>query len=481
MRLSLSARLALTFSLIAILSLSIVGVTLFSALSRQVYQQDDLGIVLATRHLRRLAAELDTAEDVRVHQERLVALVLGDPALAMRIEAGASTVVGAPASAASGAALIDYDPPNIRMIALPATSATERVVTEQIQRWTATGAIPVRGIASMATLHDGTSVKISVARSMGDRAQLLDYYRHIILVTAGSAGLIAVSLCYFLVRRALAPLRVIVSSARAITTEHLDSHIDVSGAPPELHDLAQSLNAMLQRLKQGFDRLWQFTADLAHDLRTPIGNMRGASEVALTRSRSTADYQALLVSNIEECDRVSRMIENVLFLARAESPQFALRRAVFDAGQELMRIAEYFEGISAEAGVDVRVAGQARLYADSELFRRAVSNLLANALCYTPRGQAVSVTAVESDDHGVSISVANPGEGIEPQDLAKVFDRFYRGDKARSNSGGSTGLGLAIVKTIVEIHGGTALASSEPGGVTKFELRFPPHRAGDSD
>jgi two-component system heavy metal sensor histidine kinase CusS len=332
----------------------------------------------------------------------------------------------------------------------------------------------------MDTLHDGSTVKISVARSMGDRAELLDYYRRIIWVTAGSAGLIAVALCYFLVRRALAPLRVIVNSARAITTEHLDSHIDVSDAPPELYDLAQSLNAMLQRLKQGFDRLWQFTADLAHDLRTPIGNMRGASEVALTRSRSTADYQALLVSNIEECDRVSRMIENVLFLARAESPQFALHRTVFDAGQELMRIAEYFEGISAEAGVEVRVAGQARLYADGELLRRAVSNLLANALRYTPRGQAVSMTA-EEFNQGVLIRVANPGVGIAPQDLEKVFDRFYRGDKARSNSGGSTGLGLAIVKTIVEIHGGTALASSEPGGVTKFELRFPPRRAGDSN
>jgi two-component system, OmpR family, heavy metal sensor histidine kinase CusS len=468
MRLSLSVRLALTFSVIAVLSLSVVGVTLFSALSRQVYQQDDLGIVLATRHLRRLATELDTADDVRVHQERLVSLVLGDPALAMRIET------------AAGKALIDYDPPQIRMIALSATPATERIVTEQIQRWAAAGAIPVRGVASKATLHDGSSVKISVARSMGDRAQLLDYYRNVIWATVGSAGLIAVALCYFLVRRALAPLRVIVRSAHAITAEHLDSHIDVSGAPPELYDLAQSLNAMLQRLKQGFDRLWQFTADLAHDLRTPIGNMRGASEVALTRSRSTADYQALLVSNIEECDRVSRMIENVLFLARAESPQFALRRAVFDAGHELARIAEYFEGVSAEAGVDVRVAGQARLYADSELFRRAVSNLLANALRYTPRGKAVSMTAAESDQ-GVSIRVENPGEGIAPQDLAKVFDRFYRGDKARSNSGGSTGLGLAIVKTIVEIHGGTARASSEAGGITIFELRFPPCRAQDSE
>jgi two-component system heavy metal sensor histidine kinase CusS len=233
---------------------------------------------------------------------------------------------------------------------------------------------------------------------------------------------------------------------------------------------------MLRRLQLGFDRLWQFTADLAHDLRTPIGNMRGASEVALARTRSISEYQTLLASNIEECDRVSRMIENVLFLARADNPQFALHRTEFDAGEELQRIAEYFEGISADKAVQVQVSGHARAYVERDLFRRAVSNLLANALRYTPSGQAISMTAAQTD-RGVSIRVENPGEGIASADLAHVFDRFYRGDKARGNSGTSTGLGLAIVKTIVEIHGGAALVQSELGGVTTFELQFPPRAA----
>jgi two-component system heavy metal sensor histidine kinase CusS len=166
------------------------------------------------------------------------------------------------------------------------------------------------------------------------------------------------------------------------------------------------------------------------------------------------------------------MIENVLFLARAESPQFALHRTEFEAVEELRRIAEYFEGISAEKSIEVRVSGQARLSVERELFRRAVSNLLVNALHYTPAGQTILMTAGQTD-RGVSIMVQNPGEGIAPADLPKVFDRFYRGDKARSNSGASTGLGLAIVKTIVEIHGGAAFARSELGGVTTFELRFP--------
>ena len=466
MRVSLSARLALIFSLITVLSLSLAGVVLFNALTHQLLGQGDLNLELKVRHLRQLAEELDSTAAIRDHQVRFVALALDDPELALRIETAGGTV------------LIDYDPSHIGMIALPATPEGGRAATGPVQQWTTAGTVPVHGVASRATLRDGSGLKISAARSMSDEAQLLDNYLDIIFATVASTTLIAVVLCYLFVRHALVPLRAIAASAQSITAERLDSRIDVSGAPLELHDLVQSLNAMLRRLQRGFDRLWQFTADLAHDLRTPIGNMRVASEVALTRTRSATDYRALLASNIEECDRVGRMIESVLFLARAESPQFALRRTEFDAGEELQRIAEYFEGISAESGVHVRVSGRAQIYADRELFRRAVSNLLANALRHTPRDATVSMAAAESAQ-GTSISVQNPGEGIAAADLGKLFDRFYRGDEARSNSDTSNGLGLAIVKTIAEIHGGTALARSDVG-TTAFELHFPASRDGVS-
>jgi two-component system heavy metal sensor histidine kinase CusS len=229
---------------------------------------------------------------------------------------------------------------------------------------------------------------------------------------------------------------------------------------------------MLLRLQQGFDRLWQFTTDLAHDLRTPIGNMRGASEVALTRVRSASEYQALLASNIEECDRVTRMIESVLFLARAESPHFALTRATFDASEELHRIGEYFEGLAAEAGVDICIRGEARINAEQELFRRAISNLLANALRYTPAGATISITVTAASE-GTSVAVQNAGTGIAPADVGKVFERFYRADTSRTDSGMASGLGLAIVKTIMDLHGGRASVRSEVGGLTTFELYFP--------
>ena len=459
-RLSLNARLALLFTFIVTFCLAVVGFILFDALSDQVYAQDDLGIVLSARHLRRLAAEMDNFEAVREHQARLVSLVLGDSALALKIDTS------------DGTRLIDYDPPHLPIAALTATPADKRIVPEQVQHWISAEDTPMRGIATWATLRDRSTVKISVARSMSDRALMLAQYRSLIWTTAGLAVLIAIVLSLLLIRRALRPLRQIAARARSVTPERLDARIEVQMAPAELQELALSLNAMLLRLQSGFDRLWQFTTDLAHDLRTPIGNMRGASEVALTRLRSQSEYQALLASNIEECDRLTRMIESVLFLARAESPHFALKRTTFDALEELQRIGEYFEGLAADQGVNINIRGDGRVHAERELFRRAVSNLLANALRYTSRGGTILLVATASRE-GALIAVENPGIGIAPADVGKVFERFYRADESRSNSAASTGLGLAIVKTIMDLHGGRASVRSEVGGLTTFELYFP--------
>jgi len=180
----------------------------------------------------------------------------------------------------------------------------------------------------------------------------------------------------------------------------------------------------------------------------------------------------LLGSNIEECDRVSRTIESVLFLARAESPQFAMQRMELDTVQELQRIADYFEGLSAEAGVTIVVDATATVLADRDLFRRAVSNLLSNALRYTPSGETIRLRAADTGN-AVEVSVENPGRSIDPEHLDKLFDRFYRADRSRSDSASSTGLGLSIVKSIMELHGGTVSVQSERG-LTRFSLHFPP-------
>ena len=249
----------------------------------------------------------------------------------------------------------------------------------------------------------------------------------------------ALLLGYGLIRTALEPLREIVDNTGRITVDKLDTRLDASRAPRELRALVDAQNAMLGRLQQAFSHLSQFSADLAHDLRTPLNNMRGATEVALARPRPADEYQALLESHLEEYDRLARMIDNVLFLARAEHPSFVTRQRAFDVRDELERIAGYFEGPPTKrADAARRRAG--RLTADVELFRRAIGNLLANALRYTPAGGVITLAVDETPD-AVRVVVANPGEPIDPALLPRIFDRFVRGDPARSGGapGGTAG------------------------------------------
>jgi two-component system heavy metal sensor histidine kinase CusS len=459
-RLSLSTRLVGVFVAITIACFGTVGVILYQALTARIFAQDDNAIVLSTRHLRRLAAELESTADAVQHRDRLISLMLGDKAMAMKVLNDAGQV------------LIDYDPSGIPIEQPFVVSADHRILLKDLQNWTTRTGEPIRGVATRARLHDGSDIVIVVARAMADRTSLLHRYRRDIALTMLLGIVLTAGLSLILVRRALRPLRSMTLSAQAITAHKLDTRMDATAAPRELHQLALSLNAMLERLEHGFSRIWQFTTDLAHDLRTPIGNLRGATEVALTRPRSVDEYQALLASNLEECERVTRMIESVLFLARAENPRFAMQYADFDVDEELARIAEYFEGLAAEANVEVQVHASARLHADRELFRRALSNLLANALRYTPPRGVIRLEAIERDGAAI-ISVENPGTGIAAEHLDKLFDRFYRVDKARSNSASSSGLGLAIVKTVMDLHGGQARVSSRPDGLTRFELQFP--------
>jgi len=268
-------------------------------------------------------------------------------------------------------------------------------------------------------------------------------------------------------------LREMAGKAATITVDKLDTRIKVDNVPSELATLVVSVNAMLDRLHGGFQRMSQYTADLAHDLRTPLGNLRGSTEVALARPRSADEYQSLLASNLEECERISRMIESVLFLARAEHPQFVTTLSELDAAKELARIAEYFEGVADDAGVHLQVTGGGRVHADAELFRRAVSNLLANAIRYTPRDGTITLGA-QGTPHGLRVTVANQGAPLDPSLLERIFDRFYRVDPSRKSdpeSTGSTGLGLAIVRTIMELHGGSAHAESDAQS-TRFILTF---------
>lgn len=462
-RLSLTAALAGAFALITLLTFYFVGSYLYNNLYLQLLNGGTAEIVLKAQHLRSLVAAEDSAAALRAHASRFAGQVSGNDAYVVQIRSGDDQT------------LMDFNPSGLPVVAAPALPESRPAQDADVRQWQPASGGKMRGLAVQARLRNGDLVTIVVGRSFGDVMGLLERYRDTIVRTVAIGALAAMALSYVLVRRALRPLRRITRQARNITMEGLNVRLDQADAAPELRELGVSLNGMLARLERGFQLLSQYTENLAHDLRTPVNNLRGQTEVILSRPRSAEDYQSLLASNLEEYERLSRMIENILFLARAGNAQIALRRAELDLGEQLRQVAEYFEGLAEESGATLRLQASGTIRADGVLFRRAVSNLLSNALRYTPAGGVIEL-ATQRAPGGLVISVSNPGPGIAAEHLDRIFERFYRIDEARSNSADSTGLGLAIVRSIMDLHQGRASVESD-GGVTRFSLYFPDRTA----
>jgi two-component system heavy metal sensor histidine kinase CusS len=463
---SLSARLAAAFAVVTAITLGTVGASLYITLASLVRAQDDEALVTIIEAARLRLRNYASLDDLRAH-----------PASMENLAAQRHNVVLILRSA-GGETLLYVHPEHSPLPKLTAVPDGTPIIVEAFSDWPLGGGTPSRAGAAWGHAGSGEAVEIVAALSAGERAALLVKYRAGIVqgVLAGAAA--AALLGLLLIRAGLQPLRNMARRAAAVTVNRLQTRLDAASAPQELQELATALNGMLDRIEDGFQRLSQFAADVAHDLRTPISNLMGQTQVALNKPRSVEEYQSLLASNIEEFERLARMVENMLFLARADNAQVALRRESFAVAVELERFAEYFHGMADERGVTIRTAGGTgrpgaglELSADPILFRRAVHNLLANAIRYTPRGSVIDLSAEQSGSD-IAVAVRNPGPGIAPEHLPHVFDRFYRSDKARSDSATSAGLGLAIVQSIARLHGGRVEVDSREG-VTLFRLVLP--------
>jgi two-component system heavy metal sensor histidine kinase CusS len=229
---------------------------------------------------------------------------------------------------------------------------------------------------------------------------------------------------------------------------------------------------MLVRLEESFERLSRFSADLAHELRNPIQSLCGEAEVALTRTRTVAEYQEVIELSIDKYQHLARMIDSLLFLARAENAETRLNRVRFEVGSEIDTILDFYDAAAREQDITLRREGDAVLCADPMLFRRGISNLVSNGLQHTTSGGQIRVLVVTQNDGAVEIQVRDTGCGISPEHLPRIFNRFYRADPARSSDHGGAGLGLAIVKSIMDLHGGSVGAESAPGKGTTVTLKF---------
>jgi two-component system heavy metal sensor histidine kinase CusS len=306
-------------------------------------------------------------------------------------------------------------------------------------------------------------------------APVLARYRHrfwlILLGTLAIFPLVG----YQIARRGIRPVREMGATARHISSTNLHERIHPEGYPSELASLAATFNKMLDGLEESFERISRFSADIAHDLRTPVNNIRGEAEVALARARTVDEYREVLGSCLEEAVRLSDLIGDLLFLARAESPLAHLHRENVNVGELLSGIREYYEAPAADRGVSLSTMVPnepviAQL--DRTLLQRAVGNLVSNALAHTPPGKCV-VLGTSIEPAAVRIEVSDAGVGIPPEALSRVFDRFFRVDESRSQASGGTGLGLAIVQSIMLLHGGNVEIASKVGQGTQVTLRVP--------
>ena len=274
------------------------------------------------------------------------------------------------------------------------------------------------------------------------------------------------------VRQGHLPLRNVSTAIKNITSENLDARLEPSRVPVELEQLVISFNHMMGKIEDVFTRQANFSADIAHEIRTPITNLVTQTEIALSQHRTQKELEDVLYSSLEEYSRMTRMVSDMLFLAQADNNQLIPDRVMFDLGAEVMKVFDFFEAWAEERNVTLAFNGVPCLIeGDPQMFRRAINNLLSNALRYTPAGKTVTVS-LRKRDNDVELVTENPGTPIPQAHLSKLFDRFYRVDPSRQRKGEGSGIGLAIVKSIVTAHHGKVRVESDAVS-TRFILTVP--------
>jgi two-component system heavy metal sensor histidine kinase CusS len=287
---------------------------------------------------------------------------------------------------------------------------------------------------------------------------------HLALLVLSTLGaLVVTALGLMIARLGLKPLSNLSQEAGELSPKNLSQRLRVTQLPTELSQLGASFNGALDRLESAYQQLEVFNADVTHELRTPLANLIGQTQVMLSRERTAAQLVEVLQSNLEELERLRAIVNDMLFLSRADQGERASRLANVSIAAEVHKTVEFLDYIMDEAGVTVRVQGDAEAQIETSLFRRAVTNLLHNAIQHTQANSEIVVNVSNEPDLGVRIAVSNPGEEIPSEHLPRLFDRFYRVDSARANSWESHGLGLSIVKAIATMHNGSVFASSLNG------------------
>ncbi len=331
-----------------------------------------------------------------------------------------------------------------------------------------------RGISTKAptSIEGASPLVVAVSTDLSHHENFMHSFRTALWTVMGLAALLTGFLGWMATHHGLTPLRSIGRSAAVITANRLDQRLPVATFPAELAVVAKTLNEMLARLEESFCRLSVFSSDLAHELRTPVSNLLTQTQVTLSKTRTLTEYQDALASNVEELECLSRMIADMLFLAKSDNNLIVPHREMVDLVADVSSLFEFYEALVEEKGISLTYSGKGAVFGDKLMLRRAVNNLLSNAVRHTPKEGMIVVHVDDSDISTVVLSVQNTGETVAREHLPRLFDRFYRVHPSRQRFGEGAGLGLAITRSIAHAHGGEAMAHSEDG-FTTFEIRLP--------
>jgi two-component system heavy metal sensor histidine kinase CusS len=457
---SLALRLALLYAVATSILLLALGTGLGLMLRQQLEARDREELDGKTEIVQHLLGELKSTERIRLQASRVADLSIGHPHLLVGLREGSKWLVEPMSHVGNLIELrLDRD--------VPLAPRIDTYLADKDLWW-------LRRVQYRA--DDGTVFDAYVGLHVSP-AQMLVERLFATLLIAGVTGVVLGALLGWVVaRRGLAPLETIGREAERVTADRLGTSLRAEDAPSEIRGMVDSINHMLDRLRASFRALEEFSADIAHELRTPINNLMLQTQVTLARPRDIDEYQEALHSNLAELEQLQRMVSDMLFLARADRGMLQLEFEPVQLGLEARRLAEFFELAAGEDGKCIAVRGDATVMCDRAMSRRAITNLLSNAVRHAPSGSRISVDVDTSADGGAVLAVTNRARRVSDAELSRMFGRFARGESGAPATGESTGLGLSIVASIMRLHGGEATAVSEDTSIT-FRLLFPAGRA----
>lgn len=315
-----------------------------------------------------------------------------------------------------------------------------------------------------------STAQIIVGVDTSEHIHFLNEFRRQLLYIGIIGTICLMLLGWFAAWRGLRPVQKMAKVAEGISAQHLSERLEVDNTPTELKSLAIAFNDMLDRLETAVGKLSDFSSDLAHEMRTPINNLMTQTQVCLSRTRDITTYQEILFSNLEEFERLARMVSDMLFLAKAEHGLHRANLQRVNLVKEISALFDFYDAIAAEKGMSLEQTGQAYVEGDPSMLRRALSNLLSNAIKYGKSDSIIKINCQQNNDATV-LTIENESSPLSQEQLTRLFDRFYRTDASRQRVEEGTGLGLAITKSILDVHGATIQANYDDGHII-FKIIF---------